>query len=316
MDFIPLDFESRLQEILVNDISIADPNLMVIGREVKTDYEKRIDILAINRDGGLVVVELKRDRTYRDIVAQLLDYGSWVRGLDNDDIARIFTEYQEKHFPSNQEKSIDEVFCDYFGVRQMPDELNETHELVIVASDLDPATERIVEYLADEYNVQINAIFFRVFKDGDREYLTRAWLREPGMAEGNTPEKVAKGDWNGEYYVSYGVNERRDWEEARKYGLISAGGGDWYTNTLSLLEPGARIWVNIPGTGYVGVGKVTEPVKPIDEFHVTDENGKKVRFLDVAIKGANHRTLVTHPDKAEQVVSRIFRTFLLIVSRL
>ena len=27
--------------------------------------------------------------------------------------------------------------------------------------------------------VNINAVFFRVFKDGDREYLTRAWLREP-----------------------------------------------------------------------------------------------------------------------------------------
>ena len=31
-------------------------------------------------------------------------------------------------------------------------------------------------YLADEYGVAINAIFFRVFKDGDREYLSRAWL--------------------------------------------------------------------------------------------------------------------------------------------
>lgn len=66
--FQPLDLESRLQEILAKDISIADPNLMVIGREVKTNFDKRVDILAINRDGNLVVLELNRlcGRRHRD----------------------------------------------------------------------------------------------------------------------------------------------------------------------------------------------------------------------------------------------------------
>ncbi|QDS97675.1 hypothetical protein [Adhaeretor mobilis] len=42
MQFAPLDFEARLQDILAHDVSIADPNLMIIGREVKTTFEKRI----------------------------------------------------------------------------------------------------------------------------------------------------------------------------------------------------------------------------------------------------------------------------------
>ena len=50
---------------------------------------------------------------------------------------------------------------------------------------------------------------------------------------------------NGEYYVSFG-DEGRSWEEAVKYGFISAGGGTWFTNTLKLLKPGDRIWVKIP----------------------------------------------------------------------
>jgi hypothetical protein len=33
----PLDLESRLQEWLARDISILDPGLLVIGREVETD---------------------------------------------------------------------------------------------------------------------------------------------------------------------------------------------------------------------------------------------------------------------------------------
>jgi len=34
----PLDLEQRLQEWLAKDISILDPGLLVIGREVKTDF--------------------------------------------------------------------------------------------------------------------------------------------------------------------------------------------------------------------------------------------------------------------------------------
>jgi RecB family endonuclease NucS len=41
-----------------------------------TSYGKRIDILAIDAEGTLYVLELKRDQTPRGIVAQLLDYGS------------------------------------------------------------------------------------------------------------------------------------------------------------------------------------------------------------------------------------------------
>ena len=66
----------------------------------------------------------------------------------------------------------------------------------------------------------------------DREYLTRAWLREP--ESGDSIVSVAsrqrstgpKGDWNGEYYVSFGdTGKGRSWADARKYGFISGGGG-------------------------------------------------------------------------------------------
>ena len=71
-----MDYEQRLQDIIAADLSIVDRSLMIIGREVATPLGGRIDILAIDADGNLVVIELKRSRTPREVVAQTLDYGS------------------------------------------------------------------------------------------------------------------------------------------------------------------------------------------------------------------------------------------------
>lgn len=99
------------------------------------------------------------------------------------------------------------------------------------------------------------------------------------------------------------MNENRDWSEAVKYGFISAGGGAWYTNTLSLLEPGARVWINIPATGYVGVGLVTESRVPVEEFMVTNDTGKRVSITTLPLKIANTRKSSEYLDKAEYLVA-------------
>ena len=97
--------------------------------------------------------------------------------------------------------------------------------------------------------------------------------------------------------VSFGEGSRRSWEDATKYGFIAAGGGKWYSNTLSLLYPGARIFVCIPKVGYVGVGIVKENAVPVNEFlidvegvqtpilkmkHKAPEMGKNAEDLDLS----------------------------------
>jgi hypothetical protein len=68
--------ESRLEELIQSDPTILGEPLLVIGRQVPTAHGKFVDLLAVAADDTLHVLELKRDRTLRDVVAQVPDHGS------------------------------------------------------------------------------------------------------------------------------------------------------------------------------------------------------------------------------------------------
>lgn len=278
-----MDNEGRLQQIVVEDISLVDPDLMVIGREVTTAYGGRIDILAMDALGNLVVVELKRDKTPREVVAQALDYGYWVRRITPEEIRRAFNDYQLSLPRSDNPKGIEEALEEKFNVVP-PDELNSAHRLVIVAAKIDPATERIVKYLQEEYGVDINVVFFRAFQDGERQYLTRAWLKEPTLIQSEAaPRAGSKSEWNGEFYVTFGEGKHRSWNDAKRYGFVSAGGDARFVSPLRMLQPGTRIWVNVPGKGYVGVGEVTAEAVRYDQFKV-HQDGNSIPITEARVE--------------------------------
>lgn len=301
IELAQLDLESRLESILADDIRIANSDWMVIGRQVRTPFGgTSVDLLALDSEGELVVLELKRDKTPRDILAQVLEYGAWVVGLKTDDIARIFADYQKRYSPGTQARSLDQAFCERFRVREMPEELNESHQLVIVASALDVTTERVVTYLLNHHHVSINAVFFRVFRDEGREYLSRVWLHDPFAAEAEPSVPEVESTWNGEVYVSFGGG--RNWADAAKYGYISAGGGRWYSDSLKSLKPNERVWVRVPGTGYVGVGVVEEAAVPCEQFKVRDGNDQFVPLMNVSPEAKSWSTAKDDPDGAEYLV--------------
>ena len=65
-----ISLEEQMEGWLESDIAMLEPDLLVIGRQVKTDYGGVIDLLCIDADGALVMVELKRGRTPRDVTAR------------------------------------------------------------------------------------------------------------------------------------------------------------------------------------------------------------------------------------------------------
>ena len=167
-----LDLEERLEDMLAEDPGMSGLDLLVIGRQVRTEHGGYIDLLAIDADGRVHVLELKRDRTPRDVVAQTLDYGSWVQNLGFEDLEQIYLDHHDDG------TDLGEAFAERFD-SPLPDVVNADQQFTIIASELDPTSDRIVEFLAESYGVPINAVFFRHFKDDDRDYLARTWLLNP-----------------------------------------------------------------------------------------------------------------------------------------
>ena len=175
LPLLPLDLEERLEDMLAEDPGMSGIDLLIIGRQVRTAYGGYIDLLALDADGRVHVPELKRDRTPRDVVAQTLDYGSWVQSLGFDDLEQIHLDHHD------DQTDLAGAFAGRFGT-PLPDVVNAEQQFTIIASELDPTSDRIVEFLAESYGVPINAVFFRHFRDDDRDYLARTWLLDPSEA--------------------------------------------------------------------------------------------------------------------------------------
>jgi hypothetical protein len=300
-----LPTEQLLENMIVAAPEILSNEWMIIGRQVNTGVCGRIDLVAVAPDGAIILIELKRDRTPREVVGQALDYASWLERLDVGDIERMYSNYS-----GGRDLAYD--FQVRFGTPLDDDELNASHQIVIVASSVDPSSERVVQYLNDR-DIPINVLFFQIFDTEDGQLLSRAWLLDPvetQLAATNAPAprrergtpRREREPWNGEFYLSYGHGPTRSWEEAVRYGFVCAGGGAWYSGTLHLLQPGDRIWVKAPGYGFVGVGRVIGAPVSAAEYRLPNSDGEMKPALEVLNQASYHREFVDDPEKSEYFV--------------
>lgn len=282
-----LPSEALLEAMIVAEPAIISDQWMIIGRQAHTGFGGRIDLLAIAPDASLVLIELKRSRTPREVVAQAIDYASWAEDLDADEISRIFETFSGGG-------NLSRAFRERFGQALDEDALNESHQIVIVAAQLDPGSERIVDYL-NKRGIAINVLCFQVFETAAGQLLSRSWLLDPvetqvsasvGTASSRSSDREP---WNGEYYVNFGEGPARSWQDAVRFGFISAGGGSWYSGTLNLLSEGDRIWVRVPQQGYVGVGTVLGGPVRLTDFQVHDDEAIEHPALEVLNNRSYHR---------------------------
>jgi RecB family endonuclease NucS len=84
-----------LQRWIRSHPAILGEDLAIIGEQIPTKTGL-MDFLAIDRAGNLVVVELKRDRLPREVLAQAVDYASDVAGWDADKVSEVCVKFGDQ----------------------------------------------------------------------------------------------------------------------------------------------------------------------------------------------------------------------------
>lgn len=171
-----VDLEKRLEDWVEADIEIVADDVLLIGRQVVTPYGTKLDLLGIDARGDLVIIELKRDQTLRETVAQGIEYAAWSAKLGYGDVV------QYGALKYGDEDAFRQAFDERFGV-PLPETLNAGQRILLVAPEITDTTTSVIEYLADTYRMPINAVSFDVLALDGRQVIVRHVVRE----EGHTP---------------------------------------------------------------------------------------------------------------------------------
>jgi Endonuclease NucS C-terminal domain len=175
--------EAELEEWLCNGPDLLGEKLLVIARQLPIPNVGRLDLLCMDANGKLVIVELKRDLTTREAVAQALDYASWLDAASEADVLAYATDYLQRKSEDTDATLVD-AFEECFG-KTLPDWVCQNHRVVVAAAQVDSSAERIINYLAQRHGFEINAVFFNFVKlSTGNEILIRSVLVPEALATG------------------------------------------------------------------------------------------------------------------------------------
>ena len=153
--------ESVLEEWLESnpDGILEDGRILIIGRQVRTDLGGVIDLLGIDREGNVVVVELKRDRTPRDVVAQALEYAAFAARLDVDALEGILRVYQ-----GDESASLADHHRQCFGIGESEAvAFNKDQRIVIIGQRVTPEIRQTASFLGSK-GIHVTCVEFTFFQ--------------------------------------------------------------------------------------------------------------------------------------------------------
>ena len=174
-EYIQTPFQIEHEETVLEDWLESNPDgiledgqLLFVGRQVATDLGGFVDLLGIDRGGDVVVVELKRDRTPRDTLAQALEYASFAERLDAEQLQTILRSYL-----NDESLSLAEHHREYFKLG--PDEaiaFNKDQRIVILGQHVAPEIRQTASFLRSK-GLKVTCVEFTLFQaDGDTRLLS------------------------------------------------------------------------------------------------------------------------------------------------
>jgi len=171
--FSDLGFKERehLQEWLENNPEAFGEELLIIQKEFDgfDDTRERLDLLAIDKSGNLVVIENKLDDSGRDVTWQVLKYASYCSSLSKIQIKEIYQTYLNGNgLEENSESNISEfIAAEDFGEIQ----LNQNQRIILVSGNYRKEVTSTVLWLLTKYNLKIQCFKTTPYSFGEQTFL-------------------------------------------------------------------------------------------------------------------------------------------------
>ena len=156
---IGLKERSDLQEWIVNNPFMLGEELLIIQKEFDgfNETNERLDLLALDKLGNLVVIENKLDDSGKNVVWQSLKYASYCSSLKKDDIKVIYQQYLNK---IGSKENAEELITDFLNKADFNEiQLNQdlTQRIILVAREFRKEVTNTVIW-ARKYGMKIQCI--------------------------------------------------------------------------------------------------------------------------------------------------------------
>ena len=162
-------------------------SLLLIGDEIRpTDFvEDRIDLLAVDQQGSLVVVELKRGSNKLQLL-QALSYASMISKWEH---GKIIAKRQQ--FAGQSEEDVEDEI-EQFLLQDVAN-LNDSQRIILVAEDFDYEVLITSEWLSEIYDVDIRCFRLALSAEGKTEFLTCTCIYPPPEITKHAKKRGRKG---------------------------------------------------------------------------------------------------------------------------
>lgn len=168
--FQELGFKERdhLQEWLAGNPRALGEELLIIQKEFSgfKDTNERLDLLAIDKQGSLVIIENKLDDSGKDVTWQVLKYASYCSSLSKDHVRDIYQEYLDKQ--PNQENAAEKLseFLDGKDYEELTINVGNTQRIIMVAGKYRKEVTSTVLWLMN-FNLRVQCFKVTPFSFGE-----------------------------------------------------------------------------------------------------------------------------------------------------
>ena len=159
---------------------ILGENLLIVSEQMLLPSGRQPDLLALDKSGNLVIIELKKDDSGKDVYWQAITYAANFSEFSYSDIIDMYEKYLENlgHPNPNPKDKIEEF------IEEDIEKINQKQRLILVSKEFHPDVLRAVLWLRD-FEIDIKCIRLKPYIDENKQLfiIPEVIIPTPGVEE-------------------------------------------------------------------------------------------------------------------------------------